>query len=211
MLCGLLAWIYHGLQSSWTHLHHQYVECQNVAQWQNTWEPASIRYQFFVSNISLSLIRSTIFHHQSPIECINIWTGTENSTRHRSWGSWWMFDQYDVPEVSKSIFNDFCSANNFNAFPHRQEGNRLFHNVEMGPCDEGQDQSQLNILTASRGENIIHTNKWVRYGPIHPLQSFNSHNLLQVLTSSHQRSHWTYCRFEQCSFGCFLSFWCTQN
>lgn len=41
----------------------------------------------------------------------------------------------------------------------RQEGNRLFHNVEMGPCDEGQTQSQLNILTASRGENIVHTNK----------------------------------------------------
>lgn len=41
----------------------------------------------------------------------------------------------------------------------KQEGNRLFHNVEMGPSDPGHNQSQLNVFTASTGENIIHTNR----------------------------------------------------
>lgn len=41
----------------------------------------------------------------------------------------------------------------------KQEGNRLFHNAEMGPAEEGQSQSQLNILTASSGEHLIHVNK----------------------------------------------------
>lgn len=30
----------------------------------------------------------------------------------------------------------------------------------MGPVEPGQNQSQLNILTASRGEYIIHANKY---------------------------------------------------
>ncbi|KAJ8938519.1 hypothetical protein NQ314_011462 [Rhamnusium bicolor] len=38
-----------------------------------------------------------------------------------------------------------------------QEGNRLFHNAEMGPADKC-DESQLNIFTASPGENIFHCN-----------------------------------------------------
>lgn len=41
----------------------------------------------------------------------------------------------------------------------RQEGDRLFHNAEMGPAEKGQNQSQLNIFTASPGEQIIHANK----------------------------------------------------
>lgn len=46
----------------------------------------------------------------------------------------------------------------------KQEGSRLFHNAEMGPVVEGQSQSQLNVLTASSGEHLIHVNKWVSVG-----------------------------------------------
>lgn len=42
----------------------------------------------------------------------------------------------------------------------KQEGDRLFHNAEMGPAER--DQSQLNILTASPGEHIVHANKYLR-------------------------------------------------
>ncbi|XP_017779046.1 PREDICTED: uncharacterized protein LOC108564492 [Nicrophorus vespilloides] len=42
-----------------------------------------------------------------------------------------------------------------------QEGDRLFHNAEMGPADYG-NESQLNILTASPGEHLLHTNKYLR-------------------------------------------------
>lgn len=41
----------------------------------------------------------------------------------------------------------------------KQEGERVFHNVEMGPSEPGQDMSQLNVFTASSGEHIIHANK----------------------------------------------------
>lgn len=45
----------------------------------------------------------------------------------------------------------------------RQEGNRLFHNAEMGPAIPPNDkESQLNILTASPGEHILHCNKYLR-------------------------------------------------
>uniref|UniRef100_A0A182KHA7 Peptidase C45 hydrolase domain-containing protein n=1 Tax=Anopheles christyi TaxID=43041 RepID=A0A182KHA7_9DIPT len=43
----------------------------------------------------------------------------------------------------------------------RQEGDRLFHNAEMGPATNG-NESQLNILTASPGEHIIHVNSYQR-------------------------------------------------
>lgn len=42
----------------------------------------------------------------------------------------------------------------------KQEGDRLFHNAEMGPAER--DQSQLNILTASPGEFIVHANMYLR-------------------------------------------------
>ncbi|XP_058443910.1 beta-alanyl-dopamine/carcinine hydrolase [Malaya genurostris] len=42
----------------------------------------------------------------------------------------------------------------------KQEGDRLFHNAEMGPSER--DQSQLNILTASPGEFLVHANKYLR-------------------------------------------------
>lgn len=42
-----------------------------------------------------------------------------------------------------------------------QEGNRLFHNVEMAPADNN-NESQLNVLTASCGEHLIHCNSYLR-------------------------------------------------
>ncbi|XP_055534888.1 beta-alanyl-dopamine/carcinine hydrolase isoform X1 [Wyeomyia smithii] len=42
----------------------------------------------------------------------------------------------------------------------KQDGDRLFHNAEMGPAER--DQSQLNILTASPGEYIVHANMYLR-------------------------------------------------
>ncbi|XP_055304139.1 beta-alanyl-dopamine/carcinine hydrolase [Sitodiplosis mosellana] len=44
----------------------------------------------------------------------------------------------------------------------KQEGDRLFHNIEMGPAAPGENQSQLNVLTISSGESIVHANKYLR-------------------------------------------------
>lgn len=39
----------------------------------------------------------------------------------------------------------------------------MFHNAEMGPAIKPNDkESQLNILTASPGESIIHCNRYLR-------------------------------------------------
>ena len=43
-----------------------------------------------------------------------------------------------------------------------QEGDRLFHNVEVGPAVGGDDESTLSIFTASPGERIFHCNKLVK-------------------------------------------------
>ncbi|KAK0087367.1 hypothetical protein PV325_001181 [Microctonus aethiopoides] len=43
-----------------------------------------------------------------------------------------------------------------------QEGDRMFHNAEVGPVEVNSDESQLSILTASPGENIMHCNKYLR-------------------------------------------------
>lgn len=43
-----------------------------------------------------------------------------------------------------------------------QEGDRLFHNAEVGPVETGATQSQLNVLTASPGEMMFHCNKYLR-------------------------------------------------
>lgn len=51
-----------------------------------------------------------------------------------------------------------------------QEGDRLFHNVEMGPSDKC-DESQLNILTTTPGQNIFHCNKYLRM----KMQDVNEH------------------------------------
>lgn len=40
-----------------------------------------------------------------------------------------------------------------------QEGDRMFHNAEVGPCNINDMQSQLSILTVSPGENTFHCNK----------------------------------------------------
>ncbi|KYM93584.1 hypothetical protein ALC62_15942, partial [Cyphomyrmex costatus] len=43
-----------------------------------------------------------------------------------------------------------------------QEGDRMFHNAEVGPAEAGADRSQLNILTVSPGDNTFHCNKYLR-------------------------------------------------
>ncbi|XP_043248555.1 uncharacterized protein LOC122395212 [Colletes gigas] len=43
-----------------------------------------------------------------------------------------------------------------------QEGDRMFHNAEIGPCEIDAKQSQLSILTVSPGENTFHCNKYLR-------------------------------------------------
>ncbi|XP_030751429.1 uncharacterized protein LOC115878962 [Sitophilus oryzae] len=43
-----------------------------------------------------------------------------------------------------------------------QEGDRLFHNVEMAPCIDKECESRLNILTISPGETLFHTNSYLR-------------------------------------------------
>jgi hypothetical protein len=40
-----------------------------------------------------------------------------------------------------------------------QEGDRLFHNAEVGPAVDGANESALSIVTASPGEHIFHCNK----------------------------------------------------
>lgn len=43
-----------------------------------------------------------------------------------------------------------------------QEGDRMFHNAEIGPCEIDATQSQLSMLTVSPGENAAHCNKYLR-------------------------------------------------
>ncbi|XP_032668197.1 uncharacterized protein LOC116842712 isoform X2 [Odontomachus brunneus] len=43
-----------------------------------------------------------------------------------------------------------------------QEGDRMFHNAEVGPAEADAARSQLNILTISPGENTSHCNKYLR-------------------------------------------------
>ncbi|XP_014477691.1 PREDICTED: uncharacterized protein LOC106746052 isoform X2 [Dinoponera quadriceps] len=43
-----------------------------------------------------------------------------------------------------------------------QEGDRMFHNAEVGPAEADAARSQLNILTVSPGENTSHCNKYQR-------------------------------------------------
>lgn len=77
---------------------------------------------------------------------------------------------------------------------HRQEGDRLFHNAEMGPSESGQNQSQLNILTASPGEHIIHANKYAdgvhnRKIPKHLSILNTTKHPMQVSTLAHSRGY----------------------
>ncbi|XP_069701200.1 beta-alanyl-dopamine/carcinine hydrolase-like [Periplaneta americana] len=43
-----------------------------------------------------------------------------------------------------------------------QEGDRLFHNAEVGPAVDGANESELCIFTASPGEHVYHCNKYLR-------------------------------------------------
>lgn len=67
-------------------------------------------------------------------------------------------------QVEKILEDSGCGAGDacsINLTFLDQEGDRLFHNVEIGPADKT-DQTQLNILTASPGEHIFHCNRYLR-------------------------------------------------
>jgi hypothetical protein len=40
-----------------------------------------------------------------------------------------------------------------------QDGDRMFHNAEVGPAVDNTNQSALNIFNASPGEPLFHCNK----------------------------------------------------
>ncbi|CAL7943972.1 unnamed protein product [Xylocopa violacea] len=44
----------------------------------------------------------------------------------------------------------------------KQQGDRTFYNVEIGPCEINDTQSQLNILSINPGENAFHCNRYLR-------------------------------------------------
>lgn len=59
------------------------------------------------------------------------------------------------------FYSNFQYSNFF--YKKSQEGDRVFHNAEMGPAVKpNENESQLNILTVSRGECIMHCNKYLR-------------------------------------------------
>ncbi|XP_011495510.1 PREDICTED: uncharacterized protein LOC105360318 [Ceratosolen solmsi marchali] len=68
-----------------------------------------------------------------------------------------------------------------------QEGDRMFHNAEVGPVEVGEMSSQLSMQTASPGENLFHCNKYLRLkvaevegliidSSIHRMQAINRHS-----------------------------------
>lgn len=65
-----------------------------------------------------------------------------------------------------------------------QEGDRLFHNIEMAPATE-EKMSQLNTLTASPGEHLIHCNSYVILY-VFPCLFFNKY-IWKVSKASHSR------------------------
>lgn len=68
-------------------------------------------------------------------------------------------------EAQQILRNEGCGAAegfSVNMTFLTQEGDRMFHNAEIGPCEPDATQSQLNILTVSPGENTAHCNKYLR-------------------------------------------------
>ncbi|XP_076242090.1 C45 family peptidase tan [Calliopsis andreniformis] len=68
-------------------------------------------------------------------------------------------------EAQQVLRNDGCGAAegfSVNMTFLMQEGDRMFHNVEIGPCEIDGTQSQMSTLTISPGENTFHCNKYLR-------------------------------------------------
>ncbi|XP_012279242.1 uncharacterized protein LOC105699095 [Orussus abietinus] len=68
-------------------------------------------------------------------------------------------------QAQETLRNDGCGAAegfSVNLTFLYQEGDRLFHNIEVGPPEEEASQSRLDILTAKPGENLFHCNKYLR-------------------------------------------------
>lgn len=72
----------------------------------------------------------------------------------------------------------------------RQEGDRLFHNAELAPAEPGTDESVLNVLTASPGENIIHCNRYLRLSiPEADLDMLDSSEARMTALKAHKQPH----------------------
>ncbi|KAH0949477.1 hypothetical protein HN011_005311 [Eciton burchellii] len=68
-------------------------------------------------------------------------------------------------EAQKTLRNEGCGAAegfSVNMTFLAQEGDRMFHNAEVGPAEANASRSQLNILTISPDENTSHCNKYLR-------------------------------------------------
>lgn len=109
---------------------------------------------------------STSFYYTGFTECTKFWASAKDSTRYRRWCGRRLLNQYDLFKVRMNQFYDKIECTydkmDFNIYVNHfsQEGDRLFHNIEMGPALPGENQSQLNVLTVSRGESIVHANKY---------------------------------------------------
>ncbi|XP_070166732.1 beta-alanyl-dopamine/carcinine hydrolase [Polyergus mexicanus] len=68
-------------------------------------------------------------------------------------------------QAQQTLRNEGCGAAegfSVNMTFLAQEGDRMFHNAEVGPAEADTARSQLNILTVSPGENTSHCNKYLR-------------------------------------------------
>ncbi|XP_012233522.1 beta-alanyl-dopamine/carcinine hydrolase [Linepithema humile] len=68
-------------------------------------------------------------------------------------------------QAQQTLRNEGCGAAegfSVNMTFLAQEGDRMFHNAEVGPAEPDAARSQLNILTVSPGENTSHCNKYLR-------------------------------------------------
>lgn len=66
-------------------------------------------------------------------------------------------------QAQETLRNEGCGAAegfSVNMTFLNQEGDRMFHNAEIGPVEEGGTCSKLSIHTASPGENLYHCNKY---------------------------------------------------
>ncbi|EZA47863.1 Acyl-coenzyme A:6-aminopenicillanic-acid-acyltransferase 40 kDa form [Ooceraea biroi] len=68
-------------------------------------------------------------------------------------------------QAQETLRNEGCGAAegfSVNMTFLAQEGDRMFHNAEVGPAEADSARSQLNVLTVSPGENTSHCNKYLR-------------------------------------------------
>lgn len=71
----------------------------------------------------------------------------------------------NLMQAQQTLRNEGCGAAegfSVNMTFLGQEGDRMFHNAEVGPAEADAARSQLDVLTISPGENASHCNKYAR-------------------------------------------------